>query len=150
MNRKLGPILLIGSLVLILVFVVGIRYGQRVEKTNKIINYLISLPPSPTPAPTLPPIKFDIFQNKNCGFKFLYPSTLKKNLESSYSAQLADKTQGIKFSCDQAEEIISTLQDIQATSQEGIFQNKKNFKTTAFIIAKSLYPLLEKSLEFLP
>ncbi|MCS7093543.1 MAG: hypothetical protein NZL96_03945 [Patescibacteria group bacterium] len=42
------PYFLIVALLLILVFLIGVRHGQRVERTNKIIDYLISLTPSPS------------------------------------------------------------------------------------------------------
>jgi|GEM_PF-6911831 len=39
-------------IITILTFILGVRYGQRVEKANKTIDYLLSIPPSPSPFPT--------------------------------------------------------------------------------------------------
>ena len=40
----------------ILIFILGVRYGQKVEKNNKIVDYLLSITPYPTytPYPTIP------------------------------------------------------------------------------------------------
>ncbi len=66
-------------LLLILFFILGVRYGQKVEKTNKVIDYLLSLTPtkkpSPTPSPT--PLFFEEYKSKRWGLRFKYP----KNLE---------------------------------------------------------------------
>lgn len=40
-------------LVIILVFILGVRYGQRVEKNNKMIDYLLKITPTkPIPSPS--------------------------------------------------------------------------------------------------
>jgi len=44
-------------MILILIFILGVRYGQRVEKNNKVIDYLLSITPSLLPTPTPPEIK---------------------------------------------------------------------------------------------
>ena len=40
----------------ILIFILGVRYGQKVEKNNKAVDYLLSITPYPTytPFPTIP------------------------------------------------------------------------------------------------
>lgn len=42
-------------LIVILIFILGIRYGQKVEKNNKVVDYILSITPYPTytPYPTL-------------------------------------------------------------------------------------------------
>jgi len=54
---KVKPYLFLFSLVVILAFILGVRYGQRIEKNNKVVDYLLSITPLPssppnTPAPT--------------------------------------------------------------------------------------------------
>lgn len=38
-------------LVLILIFILGVRYGQKVEKNNKVVDYILSITPYPTYTP---------------------------------------------------------------------------------------------------
>ncbi len=47
--------LLLFFLALILVFILGVRYGQKVEKTNKIIDYVLSITPRITPTVPISP-----------------------------------------------------------------------------------------------
>lgn len=53
---KNKPHLLLMFLAVILAFILGVRYGQGVEKNNKAIDYLLSITPtsstSPSPSPS--------------------------------------------------------------------------------------------------
>lgn len=42
-------------MVLVLIFILGVRYGQNVEKNNKVVDYILSITPYPTytPYPTI-------------------------------------------------------------------------------------------------
>ncbi|MEK7597801.1 MAG: hypothetical protein AAB441_04120 [Patescibacteria group bacterium] len=51
---KTKPYLFLFFLIVILVFILGVRYGQKVEKNNKAVDYLISITPLPTPPPNTP------------------------------------------------------------------------------------------------
>ncbi|MFA5770185.1 MAG: hypothetical protein WC894_01660 [Patescibacteria group bacterium] len=53
---KLKPFLFLFFLITILVFILGVRYGQRVEKNNKVVDYILSITPFPTytPYPSVP------------------------------------------------------------------------------------------------
>ncbi|MBI4066829.1 hypothetical protein HY407_00445, partial [Candidatus Gottesmanbacteria bacterium] len=157
---------------IILVFIVGIRYGQRVEKTNKIINYLISLPPTQIPQPTQKPLEFKNYSNKHCGIEFLYPQNLQLK-DSSLSAVFKENDQEqIMISCEKDNKLLAILVDEAVATDEAIFKNKKisirvpsrghvydiyvfkianpkNLKTIFVRITKSLYPLFEKSFEFI-
>ncbi|MEK7634015.1 MAG: hypothetical protein AAB437_04190 [Patescibacteria group bacterium] len=44
-------------LLLILFFILGVRYGQKVEKNNKIVDYILSITPYPTYTPYPSPTK---------------------------------------------------------------------------------------------
>lgn len=162
-------------LFLILVFIVGVRYGQRVEKTNKVVNYLISLPPSPTIQPTQKPLEFKTYKHDGCKIQFLYPSSLKKIQESSLSARLAGGAHILEFDCakDSAQKLLESEKlataeikfkekslkgrlkpDIRTVvGAEPFFLFNISHPLTAkniFVeISKSLYPLFEKSLEFI-
>ncbi len=171
MRLKKASIIFILILIIILVFIIGVRYGQRVEKTNKIVNYLISLPPKPTAQPTLKPLEFQTYVNKYCALQFLYPNSLKKDLDSSTSAILSrDGQEQIELYCIKNQSIIDILDDKDLVTEEITFKGKKiqaksvsqdkgyvlrfihpkNAKTIYVTILKSLYPLFEKSLEFTP
>lgn len=38
-------------LFIILIFILGVRYGQKVEKNNKVVDYILSITPYPTYTP---------------------------------------------------------------------------------------------------
>lgn len=42
-------------LFVVLIFILGVRYGQKVEKNNKVVDYILSITPYPTytPYPTV-------------------------------------------------------------------------------------------------
>ena len=93
--QKNGPFYLISGLLLILFFIVGVRYGQRVEKTNKNISAILSTTPKP--------IKYDFkkYKNEKCNLEFSYPSNLKINKETTTSAEFKNKKNTVlNFSCD--------------------------------------------------
>ncbi len=175
MKIKRASIVLLLILVIVLIFIVGVRYGQKVEKTNKIVNYLISIPPSATLQPTQPKVEFKKYTNKACGVEFLYLSQFEKLQESSEAASIGDINRSIAFLCNKNQDknynLIRYLNDPKTATAEVTFQKKKisgktleagaeniyifslknplNAKTTYFGVSKSLYPLFEKSLEFI-
>lgn len=51
------PVFLIFFLILILIFILGVRYGQSIERNNKIIDYILSITPYPTYTPYPSPTK---------------------------------------------------------------------------------------------
>lgn len=168
MNKR-GPIIFLITLTIILVFILGIRYGQRVEKTNKAINYFLSLPPTKPPEPTQKPLEFKEFVNKTCGIKFLYPNNFKLK-DSSFSGSLSEQSvDQFVFDCNIKSKLLAGLNDPQLASAEVNFKEVKkqvkiatilpnwynfqiyntlNAKNIYIGINKSLYPLFEKSLEF--
>ena len=71
---------------LILIFILGVRYGQNVEKNNKVVNYLLSITPTPKP-PTPTPVKYKGYKSKKWGLKFTYPADLEVK-ESSKASEI--------------------------------------------------------------
>jgi len=63
-------------LLIVLFFILGVRYGQKVEKNNKVVDYLLSIPPSPSPPPS-PTISYKDYKSKRWGLKFTYPSNIE-------------------------------------------------------------------------
>ena len=76
---KPKTLVLIVILLLILFFILGVRYGQKVEKANKVVDFLLSItpPPKPTNTPTPTPLIFEEYKSKRWGLRFKYP----KNFE---------------------------------------------------------------------
>jgi len=73
MSHKIGPYLVLTTLLIILVFILGVRYGQRVEKANKQIDFVLSITPTPKP-PTPTPISYQDYKSKKWGLKFTFPA----------------------------------------------------------------------------
>ncbi|MBI4225937.1 hypothetical protein HY612_02385 [Candidatus Roizmanbacteria bacterium] len=176
MRLKKKSLIFLLILFIILIFIIGVRYGQRVEKTNKIVDYLISLPPTQTPQPTQKPLEFKTYTNKLCAIEFTYPSNFAKLEESSKSARFSDGIQPLTFDCNEDNKIKRIFENPQNATAEAKFKNKSilikikpeirlivglkpiwvfklvnplNKKNIYFEISQPLYPLLEKSLEFL-
>jgi hypothetical protein len=76
---KPKTLVLIVVLLLILFFILGVRYGQKVEKANKVVDFLLSITPPPTPTKTPTPtlLIFEEYKSKRWGLRFKYP----KNFE---------------------------------------------------------------------
>ena len=162
-HRKITPYFFLGFLLLILLFIVGVRYGQHVEKTNKLTSYLVSIIPSATPAPSTVPLAFKTYKQSPCGLQFLVPTSFTTVKEGSEGAMLQDAgTIKVSFEC------LKQPAQIQSTpSQTILFQKKMisvkemgslyvftlrnpyNNLPVMFSVEKALYPLLEKSLEFM-
>jgi len=158
------PYLFLIFLTVLLFFILGFRYGQKVENTNKINQLLASIPPSPSLQPTTPPLAFKTYKNTACGVSFLYPTSLFLEKESTTGAMFFEK-KAVVLSLDcSKKENMDTLsatnpaklkfqnQTILAREEGGRYvfdlKNPITYKTTAFSIDKSFFPLLEKSLEF--
>ncbi|MFH0979782.1 MAG: hypothetical protein V1803_02460 [Candidatus Roizmanbacteria bacterium] len=85
MNNK--SYLLLIFLIIVLAFVLGFRSGQKVEKTNKKVDYLLSLPSPTTPISFTPneaegevgptPLTYKEYKSKKWGLKFTFPSNLE-------------------------------------------------------------------------
>lgn len=169
MKRKTGPYMLLIILIAILVFIGGVRYGQRVETANKEISTQLSI--TPTEKAAKEDLRFTTYSNKACGIRFLYPTSLKLNQQASTSAQFKeDGDTALAFSCGKSDPFEKGLEEIKTATQEITFQDKKVVTTIQkdgtvqkffltiqnpqtrqplyFMVTDHLYPLLEKSLEF--
>lgn len=72
---------------MILVFIFGVRYGQSIEKNNKVVDYLLKITPT-KPASTPTPIKYIDYKSKRWGIKFTYPSGLEVKEDATAPAIL--------------------------------------------------------------
>ena len=161
MSKRTVPYLFLALLGAVLLFIVGVRYGQRVERVNKTIAYLISIPPSPTALPTSGPLQFDEYKHKGCALSFLVPNTVSKTQESSTSAIFADKSHilSIALSCEKKQLIKSDKErsvnltksifayETQAKQVDSYrFYNSVTGKVVTLTIHKAYLPLIQKSL----
>jgi hypothetical protein len=73
---KIKSYLFLFVLIVILAFILGVRYGQKVEKNNKVVDYILKITPTaPVPSPT--PIKYADYKSKKWGLKFTFPNNLE-------------------------------------------------------------------------
>ncbi len=141
--RKKGPAILLVVLTIILVFILGVRYGQQVEKTNKNLSTLLSITPT-KPQPTQASLTFKTYSGKACGAQFLYPSTLNVIKESSTSVQLTEKkTVLVDLTC------VASPSAVAKGKKLEIRLNPQTGKNVYFSISEDLLPLFTTSLKFI-
>lgn len=164
MTGKRGPWILLSILALVLFFIMGFRAGQSVEKTNKTTSLLLSIAPSYTPAPTAKELGFATLKD-TCGIKLLYPDSLTVSVSGTQGAQLVEKgVKAISIACRpwllpqptsvpgvQAVTLqgrpITILKDDSAVILFQVKHPSKNLLLTVEV-AKGLYPLIERGLDF--
>jgi len=160
MSKKFIPYFFLAFLLAILLFILGVRYGQRVEQVNKTVSYFISIPPSPSVAPTLPPLGFSSYTHTDCGVSFLIPNLIEKTKESSVSALFStqQKKLALALSCEKKlfaqnkEEkgvTINTLRAFETITKDATsyrLLNPNNNLILTVTASKEYLPLLQKSL----
>lgn len=146
---KTKPYLFLLILLILLTFILGVRYGQKVEKTNKTINYLISLPPTQPPFPTTV-LETKKFLHKGCSVSFSYPAWWKVEKQSTQSADFSfEKKSVMTLKCNK-----NNSSDKPKTNWLTTFQ-KKDPKTGMMVTInindrqKNWLQLIEKTLEFI-
>src|SRR3989344_214911 len=170
MQSKKGPFILLSVLGLVLVFVVGVRYGQRVESTNKALSAILTSTPY-APSPTINPLQFATYNSKGCGAEFLYPSSIGVIKQSTTESRLTGKDGvAIALSCAKIPSFRSFFEDKNVATKEVSFQKQSqkalvkttNGQTYLLLIVRNpfsgsqiflaveekLYPLLQSSLIF--
>ena len=140
MSKKTIPYIFLSLLILLLIFIGGVKYGQRVERTNKVISYLLSITPSPRPDTPTPvsskPAPLNTIES--CGISFVYPGTIK--VEQNSRGAIVNEYQGETFhtiatiSCSDAFInnflLPDTRQDIDISTMAASLKQKRgsNFK----------------------
>lgn len=84
---KIKPYLFLFFLIILLTFILGVRYGQKVEKNNKVVDYILKLPTPTVPVTPTPP-KYIEYKSKKWGLKFIYPANLEIKEDATASAVL--------------------------------------------------------------
>jgi len=159
------------SLIALLMFIVGFRYGRKVDTAEKTY-----VPPTPRPEatsisfPTPTPFsqEFAYFTHKDCGISFVLPKNYEEQKKSSDEARLKVLDEEIVVNCNKKKvaEIRLALADLQEESVEKIGSQKVNIYTAPgnkdrwvmlnnvdqkyvyFLTPKSLTPLIIKTLGF--
>lgn len=54
---KLNSYIFLFVLFIVLTFILGVRYGQKIEKNNKVVDYILKITPYPTYTPYPSPSK---------------------------------------------------------------------------------------------
>ena len=148
-KNKTGPFILITILIIVLFFILGVRYGQKVEQSNKVINYLLSITPTRIP-PTQQLLEFVTYKNTKCGIEFLYPSSLKLDRQGTWSAQFSDnKKKVLAFDCVEKKQLLDSLGAEKIASREVVFKNPINGKNIYVLIKSNFLPLFESSIQYL-
>jgi len=160
--RKTVPYLFLGLLCIVLFFVIGVRYGQSVQKANQTVPTPTGAP-SATPAPPDKPLRFNSFSHEGCRLSFLYPSSLEIDRTATNGAMFRQESRiALSFDCDPKRRTVETATDgakltfqkraITAQLKEGMYLFSLRHPVTGRIIVisadQSLYPLLEKSLAY--
>lgn len=163
MSKRSLPYFFLAFLFAILLFILGIRYGQRVELANKTIHYLISIPPTPTLQPTIMPLSFSDYTHSGCSVSFLIPNNLEKTKESSTSAIFIDskKLLTIALSCEKKPYImLKTERSVNINKNIRAFETETKDtvsyrlfhpatgKVITLTILKQYLPLMQKSISF--
>ncbi|MBI4973647.1 hypothetical protein HZC27_03495 [Candidatus Roizmanbacteria bacterium] len=163
-HRKRTPYLFLGFLLLVLLFIMGVRYGQQVEKTNKLTSFLVSIAPSTTTAPSTVPLAFKTYKHTTCGVQFLLPTSFTTVKEGTEGAMLQDAgTIKVSFECRKQSAVAQVAPSTQTLTfqkklipvkESGSFyiftlRNPNNNLSVELSVEKAFYPLLEKSLEFM-
>ncbi len=161
MSKKNLPFIFLGTLVAILLFIFGVRYGQQVEKVNKAVSAFANISPSPTPIPTVIPLAFSDYSHVGCNISFLLSNDLEKTSESSASALFStrDKKLGVALSCEKKNfvkgkdetsvTINKTLRTYEMHTNDTAsyrFYHPNTGMVVTVTIAKQYLPLIQKSL----
>lgn len=84
MSKKNVPYIFLLLLIVVLIFLGGVKYGKKVEETNRVIKYILSITPTQTPTkPTAIPNGFKMFTDDRCGIEFLIPDNLSTRFDIS-------------------------------------------------------------------
>lgn len=174
--RKNLPYILLVLLMFIAFFFVGMRYGQKVERVNKTITYILTnTPPTPTALPKIEltetpvaPLTFKTYDHAGCGVSFVYPSLFTKLNESSDEASFGEDGETVSLTCEKrtigtptptlGEQVVLPFQDKQVFSQK-LSKNESMFyrfqviqprsgSNVTFTIKTDIYPLIERSIRF--
>lgn len=140
------PTFFLFILVLIAFFLIGMRFGKKIERVDKKYACL------KTPAPTPLPLKFNTFSSP-CGLKFLYPVLTKKPDEKSASSEqkLTYDKQTISVNCNK-EQIDKLLKNKNLSEIKTIKNQKMSIYETAdgFLILTNYYKNRKSILISLP
>lgn len=100
----------------------GNRYGQEVERANKILDVLLSITPSPSIVPIeMQPaeIQYQEITLEECGVSFLVPEMYTGDISSDEAVlKTSDSSTGAEVSCNPRSSIATIMTDEQGATTE--------------------------------
>lgn len=168
--------IVLALLFLILAFIGGARYGQRVEQVNETISFIVSITPvqiTTTPQPIDNFVKYNQYTHAGCSLRFLYPDILSVK-DSSISGTLKEekaKNVQITFECSSRKDVLDKKVDLAKVSTVSaqfqkrnlqmykrevnkqnyfVFNEKHPYKNMyiQYTVKENILSLLEKTLEY--
>lgn len=116
----------------------GNRYGQEVEKANKILDVLLSITPSPSLMPTEPAAEQISYQEivlEECNLSFLVPEMYAGDLSSDEAVlKTSDSKTGAEITCNPRSPVATILTDeVGATAEVTLDQEEIVASVGAFL-----------------
>ncbi|KXK11615.1 MAG: hypothetical protein UZ22_OP11002000321 [Microgenomates bacterium OLB23] len=151
-------IVVFGSLLILLIFLVGFRLGRTIESADK--NFV---PPTkaPTPSqavsPTNVPLELKTFTHP-CGVSFSYPASMQESKQASKQTRLQDGTQSIEIECEKiasnSGNVVADVDTITPTpSGDALMmwqvRNTNTRQIVSFNVSENLVELVLKTLKLL-
>ncbi len=160
--RKKGPYIFLFSLILLITFLFGVKYGRKVERIDKYFYFLLSLTPKQEPSPTPNPYSFKFFNFKECKLSFVFPENLKFQKNKQTLKILDRKRLLAEINCFKEKpqknlegkkvELKFKDKKIQGFEKNGFiffeYRSKKNNVFYRIKILPELFPLFSGSVQF--
>lgn len=160
--KKYLPYFLLFFLTIFISFLFGVKYGRKVEKTDKYFYFMLSLTPNPIPSPTTNPYAFKLFNFKECKTNFVYPENLKIEKNKQSLKLVINKKILLEIICFREKpqeelkgkkiELKFKDRKIEGIEKNGFILFDYYSKTNSFFyrlkISPELYPLISHSISF--
>ncbi len=161
--RKKAPYILLLFLVFLLIFLLGVRYGRKVERYDKYFYFILSLTPSPKKEKQRPPsYSFKFLNFKECKISFVYPEDFKVEKNERTLKLYQDKNLRTRIDCfeekpeekPEGKKVELKFKDkkIQGFEKNGFiffeYRSEKNNLFYRIKILPELFPLFSGSAQF--
>lgn len=158
------PMIFIFSLIVLVVFLFGVRLGTQVDKQDKELSSLLTPSPTNIPSPTNTPISYIEYKLENCNVSFSLSNLFSQSELSSEEAKFNHGNQKVYINCNP--EIVAGYKKLFATKEPELTENvnnqkinmyktdegigyiikKQSSKETLFSFPESLLPLFKSSI----
>lgn len=168
MKTSSRPIMILFILTSILLFVIGIRLGKKIQQVD--LETQINSLKQKNIKPTIAPFTVKKFISAPCGVQFLYPGVFKEYEQSTDEARLTYQNQVISLHCNSSkiigfndlkasmksrgtrkiDEIEISLYESEVSDNDYLyFTHPKNKKNILMRLPRSLWDLFETTVKFL-